>query len=108
VVMIDDFQVPFDTGFKYDDYGPGQALTASYIAPSVARYDLAVFYPSTPAAEEDGAGRGCVVLASDAAHITALDAIRLLRPGESSQRGLRRTAEKSSCCENKRDTCENR
>jgi hypothetical protein len=82
VVMIDDFQVPFDSGFKYDDYGPRQALTASYIAPAVGRFNLGVFYPSTPASEEGGASRGCVVLARDASHIAALDAISLLRRGE--------------------------
>lgn len=79
VVMIDDFQVPFDTGFKYDDYGPDQALTASYIEPAIRKYNLGAFYPSAPSKEEGGACRGCVVLARDVSHIATLSAIRLLR-----------------------------
>src|SRR5215469_4379766 len=31
VVMIDDFQVPFDAGYAYDDYGAGKALIPQYI-----------------------------------------------------------------------------
>jgi hypothetical protein len=31
VAMIDDFRVPGDEGYAYDDYGPGKALTADYL-----------------------------------------------------------------------------
>lgn len=31
VVMVDDFQVPADPGYGYDDYGPGKALVSGYI-----------------------------------------------------------------------------
>lgn len=65
VVMIDDFEVPGDEGYKFDDYGPGKALTASYIEPHVKRFNLSAFYPTTPSTEETGARRGCVVLVSD-------------------------------------------
>ena len=72
VVMVDDFQVPDDPGYGYDDYGPGKTLTPDYIAPMVASHDLAAFYPATPATEESGERRGCVVLARDDVHGAAL------------------------------------
>jgi hypothetical protein len=62
VIMIDDFQVPHDPGYGYDDYGPGQALTPAYVAPLVSATGLRMLYPAAPAAEETGARRGSVVL----------------------------------------------
>jgi len=79
IVMIDDFQVPFDPGYEYDDYGVGKALTPAYIAPAVAAHELEVFYPSTPSCEEGGARRGCVVLAKLDAHGGELASMSLLR-----------------------------
>jgi len=87
VVMVDDFQVPGDPGYGYDDYGPGKKLTQDYIAAVVAMYGLAVFYPATPAIEESGKRRGCVVLARDGVHGTALSSLALLLPpGEGRKR----------------------
>jgi hypothetical protein len=81
IVMIDDFQVPGDAGYGYDDYGPGQALTPAYIAPALAAHGLRAFYPSTPSVEESGSRRGCAVLAKDAVHGRTLEAVSLLRGG---------------------------
>jgi hypothetical protein len=78
IVMIDDFQVPFDKGYGYDDYGVGKALTADYIVPIVAAHSLEVFYPSTPSSQETGARRGCVVIASNTVAL-ALACLPLLR-----------------------------
>jgi hypothetical protein len=94
VVMIDDFEVPSDAGYGYDDYGPGKALVSGYIRPAVSAHQLRAFYPSTPsvadypstpmAAEGLAAPgrmrRGCVVLAKDACHGPVLASISLLRP----------------------------
>jgi hypothetical protein len=33
VVIVDDFEVPGDPGYGYDNYGPGQALNLDYIGP---------------------------------------------------------------------------
>ncbi len=44
VVMIDDFQVSDDDGYGFDDFGPGKALTQSYLP----KEDLAgweLYYP---------------------------------------------------------------
>jgi hypothetical protein len=79
IVMIDDFQVPGDDGYAYDDYGFGRALNREYIAPQVKQFQLAEFYPSTPSTAESGIRRGCVVLAHDPGIIDALSRISLLR-----------------------------
>lgn len=79
VVMIDDFQVPDDPGYQYDNYGPGKAFTPDYVAPAMRRHKLAAFYPALPSDEETGARRGCVVLARTAIWFDHLDAIKLLR-----------------------------
>ncbi|CAM2954213.1 hypothetical protein [Skermania piniformis] len=63
VVLVDDFQVPGDAGYGYDDYGPGKALIPEYIAPALAAFDLVALYPTLPADDETGARRGCVVVA---------------------------------------------
>jgi hypothetical protein len=79
VLMVDDFQVPGDTGYGYDDYGPGKALTPEYIAPSCQKFGLLQFFPSIPAHEETGAKRGCVVLAGSRKIVSKLERINLLR-----------------------------
>jgi hypothetical protein len=79
IVMVDDFQVPFDTGYGYDDYDAGRSLTAKYIGSIVAAHGLRVFYPSTPSVNETGARRGCVVLAKNTTLALALASLPLLR-----------------------------
>ena len=61
VVMIDDFAVPADPGYGFDDYGPGKSLTQDYL-PAMPGWSL--FYPTAPSAEETGKKRGCGVLLS--------------------------------------------
>ena len=56
-IMIDDFQVPLDPGYGYDDYGAGRALIPSYIASPITTYNLQAFYPATPSAEESSLHR---------------------------------------------------
>lgn len=63
VVMIDDFQVPRDPGYLFDDYGPGARLTAELLE-SAPLDGWGWFYPSCPSADETGLRRGCVVLCS--------------------------------------------
>jgi hypothetical protein len=78
VVIVDDFEVPGDPGYTFDDYGPGKALTADYLD-SCAGRGLARFYPSVPSKEETGSRRGSIVLTGDAAFIETLSTIALLR-----------------------------
>jgi hypothetical protein len=94
VIMIDDFEVPCDTGYGYDDYGPGKALVLDYIRPAISAHRLRAFYPSTPStadypstpkaakglAAPGKLRRGCVVLARESCHGPGLASMALLRP----------------------------
>jgi predicted O-methyltransferase YrrM len=72
VVMIDDFQVPGDAGYGYDDWGPGRALTEDLL-PATVLGGWSLSYPSAVSEHETGAKRGCCVLASP----LLIDAVRL-------------------------------
>ena len=37
VIMIDDFCVPGDDGYEFDDYGPGRRLDVEYLEPGSLR-----------------------------------------------------------------------
>jgi hypothetical protein len=63
IVMVDDFQVPDDPGYSFDDYGPDRRLTLDYLAPLAAT--LRHRYFPTASGEETGSRRGCAVLTSD-------------------------------------------
>ena len=78
VIVIDDFQVAGDSGYGYDDYGGDKALTAAYLEQCVGS-EVAKYYPSTPAIQETGRRRGCVVLTASSQMIAALSGIDLLR-----------------------------
>jgi predicted nucleic acid-binding Zn-ribbon protein len=62
VIMVDDFRVPADTGFAYDDYGKGKCLSVSDLHASVS-VRPSLFFPNQGSTRETGAQRGCVVLA---------------------------------------------
>jgi hypothetical protein len=66
VVMIDDFQVPWDKGYGYDDYGGGNALTLAYLDRHMANYALVALFPKAASHEETGSCRGCLVLTNTA------------------------------------------
>jgi len=69
VVMIDDFQVPGDAGYGFDDYGAAGRLTLDYLEP-LKDLDFAIYGPSLPSSAETGARRGSVVLARGPATAT--------------------------------------
>ena len=72
LVLIDDFQVPDDDGYGYDNFGRGKALTCDYLRLAIRRFGLRTFFPSVTSDSETGFKRGCVVLAADADLIAAL------------------------------------
>lgn len=74
VIMIDDFQVPTDSDYRYDDYGVGKSLTLDYLSP-LRNMKLAAFFPSARGADETGAKRGCILLAKDAASVASLQSL---------------------------------
>jgi hypothetical protein len=63
MVIIDDFQVPGDPGYGFDDYGDGKRLCLEYL-PEDTLAETTVFWPSAPSRAETGGRRGYVVLAS--------------------------------------------
>lgn len=63
VVMIDDFQVPGDSGYHYDDYGPDRVLSVECLPRDVLS-GWGEFYPALPSAYETGSRRGSVLLVS--------------------------------------------
>jgi hypothetical protein len=65
LALIDDFQVPDDPGYTYDDFGPGKALTCGYIRPAIRTFGLHTFFPSANSANETGYKRGSVMLVAD-------------------------------------------
>ncbi|MBC7900779.1 MAG: hypothetical protein H7070_12090 [Saprospiraceae bacterium] len=62
VIMIDDFEVPGDDGYKFDDYGEGKKLCLDYLGDTASNWSA--FFPSATSDEETGFKRGCVILAS--------------------------------------------
>ena len=81
VVLIDDFEVPDDPGYGFDDYGEGKRLCLNYLTP-LGLEQMHVFFPSASSAEETGSCRGCVVLTLDARMACVLSTLRVLRPVE--------------------------
>ena len=76
VVMIDDFKVPFDAGYGYDDYGLGKSLRLEILA-YLASMNVRIFFPRLAAAEETGAVRGvCVLSGSLAAELSTCTSLR--------------------------------
>ena len=78
VVMIDDFAVPDDPGYGFDDYGAGKAFTLAYLG----EHDVlpaGVWFPECASAAETGARRGCVVLAQAVDLILRIDTVTTLR-----------------------------
>jgi len=62
LVLIDDFEVPGDSRYGFEDYGAGMALTLDCI-PAEARNRWTALFPTAPGSDEGGFRRGWVVLA---------------------------------------------
>lgn len=62
VMMIDDFQVPDDPGYGFEDYGKGKTLSMGPFANVFSQNELSVFFPACPSCDETGKCRGCTVL----------------------------------------------
>lgn len=63
LILIDDFEVPGDPGYHFDDYGPGKTLTLDYIHPMHRAYGFEVWFPECSSEQESGSRRGCALLA---------------------------------------------
>jgi len=80
VVMVDDFNVPGDEGYGYDDYGNGKVLSLDYLNPVIHKLNVAIFFPARKAELETGAKRGCVVLTTAPELIDRIKGINSLTP----------------------------
>jgi hypothetical protein len=78
VVMVDDFAVPDDPEYGFDDYGAGKALTLGYLIDNDV-LPAGVWFPRCSASAETGARRGCVVLAHAADVVRRMNALTNLR-----------------------------
>lgn len=78
VVMVDDFQVPDDGGYKHDSYGEEACLNVDLV--SRMRGGMpACFFPALHSSEENGARSGSVVLAWDSDQIQRIRTCPSLR-----------------------------
>lgn len=74
VIMIDDFEVPGDPGYGFDDYGPDRRLSPAYLQ-ACDMTGLTALAPTLPSRLETGASRGCCVV------VTSERADRLIGEG---------------------------
>ena len=81
VIMIDDFRVPGDDGYNYDDYGDGFELCLDYLQLDKCS-SLEVYWPGTSSAQETGRRRGCVILATPGYFRNKPDVLKTLRRHE--------------------------
>jgi hypothetical protein len=82
VIMIDDFQVPDDPAYGFDDYGIGKALTVD-LFPLELRQDFRLFWPTMQGQEESGLRRGCVVMAKRGLAANKIEMLSVLRESAS-------------------------
>ena len=57
VIVVDDFEVPDDPGYGFDDYGAGKRLSLDYLL-QAATPPLAIYFPRVRSEQETGARRG--------------------------------------------------
>ncbi len=79
VIMIDDFEVPGDAGYGFDDYGPGKQLSLRDF-PFHQDSRLCVYFPRRHSSQESGSRRGCAFLVSREMRLAA-DSLDCLTPG---------------------------
>ncbi|MEI7842807.1 MAG: hypothetical protein WCI39_07225 [Gallionellaceae bacterium] len=62
IVLIDDFEVPNDSGYGFDDYGKGKVLNYEYIEKYVLNNSIDVYFPNVLSTNETGYKRGYTFL----------------------------------------------
>ncbi|MEI7951557.1 MAG: hypothetical protein WCH37_02600 [Synechococcaceae cyanobacterium ELA182] len=64
IILIDDFEVPGDSGYHWDNYGASGQLTFGYISDLVSQFGLHCWYPQMSSFQETGAKRGSIQISS--------------------------------------------
>ena len=78
IILIDDFQVPDDPNYGYDDYGIGKVVNLDYLQ-QLKHWNFETFFPALKAEEETGARRGVVALTANSDYSRRLGAFKTLR-----------------------------
>ena len=78
IVLIDDFEVPNDPGYGFDNYGGDNALRVEYLD-SIAGASFEAYRPAAASQWETGARRGCVVVTSSERHSRTLASLGCVR-----------------------------
>ena len=78
VLIIDDFAVPDDPGYGFDDYGPEKVITLDYLLLAKTP-PLSIYFPTAKSSQETGAKRGTAVLTANAEMTAVLDDLPLLK-----------------------------
>jgi hypothetical protein len=79
VIMIDDFEVPEDRGYRFDDYGAGNRISLEYLRGAKIASPLFTYFPALSANEETGEKRGMCVATFIPEINNQLGAIELLK-----------------------------
>ena len=77
-IMVDDFEVTNDSGYSFDDYGPGKRLSLRDF-PFHTDNRICPYFPARQSSQESGICRGCIVLVSRDLK-TKVDSLDCLRP----------------------------
>jgi hypothetical protein len=86
VIMIDDFQVPDDSGYEYDYYTRRKSLRMKIFEDLFYQNKLIPFFPSASSELETGGKRGCVVLTREGENVLKLEKTKTLRRFETNGR----------------------
>jgi hypothetical protein len=78
VILIDDFEVPDDAGYGFDNYGAEKRISLSYLG-GLRETQLIPYFPSERSEKETGRKRGWVVLTSAPKLSAFLDSLPHLR-----------------------------
>ena len=62
LIVVDDFQVPNDPGYNFDNYGKGKILDFKNFGSIFSKLSLYAFYPAANSSSETGYKRGYILL----------------------------------------------
>ncbi len=62
LILVDDFEVPGDPDYTFDDYGDGAVLNEGYLKQNGLLDEFDALYPALPGSHESSFRRGCVML----------------------------------------------
>jgi hypothetical protein len=80
VVMIDDFRVPDDAGYRFDDHGEKKTVSLEYLSWEPSS-NAVIFFPAARSNHETGACRGCAIVSKRTSPVAAsLASLTTLRP----------------------------